>query len=109
MVSEDSASQLSSIGGINPAECCPLTYVAAGFFVAKLFQTCKKAKISNEELQFLLQSMKSLDQSSYISSRTRDGLVNPSKDLVGILEQAELEWNVKQLLSLNNSLTFHPM
>ena len=53
--------------------------------------------------------MKSLDQSSCIPSRTRGRLVSPSKDLVGVLEQAELEWNVEQLLSLKNSLTFHPM
>ena len=43
VVSEDSASQLSSIGRINPTERGPLTYVA-GYIVAKLFQTCKKAK-----------------------------------------------------------------
>ena len=90
--SEDSASQLSSgDGGINPAERGPLTYVA-GYIVAKLFQTSKKTKKPNEELQSLLQSMKSLDQSSYISARTRGGLVNPSKDLVGVLEQAEYEF-----------------
>ena len=88
MVSEDLAFQLSSIGRIDPAERGPLTYVT-GYIVAKLFQTCKKAKKPNEEIQSLLQSMKSLDQSSYISSRTRGGLVNPSKDLVGVLEQAE--------------------
>ena len=88
---EDTTSQMTSISGINPAEHGPLTYVA-GYVVAKLFQTSKRAKKPNEELQSLLQSMRSLDQSSYISARTRGGLVNPSKDLVGILEQAEYEF-----------------
>ena len=88
---EDTTSQMTSISGINPAERGPLTYVA-GYVVAKLFQTSKRAKKPNEELQSLLQSMRSLDQSSYISARTRGGLVNPSKDLVGILEKAEYEF-----------------
>ena len=59
------------------------------------FKQVKRAKKPNEELQSLLQSMKSLDQSSYISARTRCGLVNPSKDLVGILEQAEYEFRLQ--------------
>ena len=49
--------------------------------------------------------MKSLDHSSYISSRTRGGLVNPSKDLVGILEQAEYEFRqqvIKKKSTLRN-------
>ena len=53
--SQDSVSQLSGGGGINPAEHGPLTYVA-GYMVAKLFQTIKKTKKPNEELQSLLQS-----------------------------------------------------
>ena len=64
-----------------------------------------KRQKTNEELQSLLQSMKSLDQSSYISSRTRGGLVNPSKDLVGILEQAEYEFRqqvIKKKSTLRN-------
>ena len=64
----------------------------AGYIVAKLFQTSKKTKKPNEELQSLLQSMKSLNQSSYISARTGGGLVNPSKDLFRVLEQAEHEF-----------------
>ena len=85
---------MSSVGGIKAAERGPLTYVA-GYIVAKLFQTSRKTKKPNEELQSLLQSMKSLNQSSCISAHTRGGLVNPSKDLVGVLEQAEHEFRRK--------------
>jgi hypothetical protein len=67
---EDTTSQMTSISGINPAERGPLTYVA-GYVVAELFQTSKRAKKPIEELQSLLKSMRSLDQSSYISARTR--------------------------------------
>ncbi len=58
---------------------------------SKFFQV-KKCKNSehNKELTLLLQSMKSSDcMSSFISSRTRGGLVNPSGNLVGILEEAK--------------------
>ena len=63
--------------------------------VSKLFQTCvhnskRKAVKPNERLQSLLQIMKSTNHSSsFISARSRGGIVNPSKDLVGILEEAE--------------------
>jgi hypothetical protein len=40
---EDTTSQLTNISGIDPAERVPLTYVA-GYVVAKLFQTSKRAK-----------------------------------------------------------------
>ncbi|CAB3982870.1 Hypothetical predicted protein [Paramuricea clavata] len=81
------------------------------FFVAKLFQTSKMAKKPNEELQSLLQSMRSLDQSSYISACTRGGLVNPSKDLVGILEQAEYEFQqqVRQVSEEKSTLRNIPI
>ena len=88
---EDTSSQLTSIDGINPAERGSLTYVA-GYVVAKLFQTSKRGKKLNEELQSLLQGMRSLKQSSYISAWTRGGL---AKDLVGILEQAEYEFRLQ--------------
>ena len=75
---------------LDPIERGPLNYIA-GYVVSKLFQACKKkGGKTNEELNLLLQNMKSSDQSSsFISARTRGGLVNPSKDLVGILEEAE--------------------
>jgi hypothetical protein len=75
---------------LDPIECGLLTYVA-GYMVSKRFQTNKrKAEKMNEELHLLLQGMKSSDQSSsFISACTRGGLVNPSKDLLGILEEAK--------------------
>ena len=75
---------------LDPIERGPLNYIA-GYVVSKLFQASKKkGGKTNEELNLLLQNMKSSDQSSsFISARTRGGLVNPSKDLVGILEEAE--------------------
>ena len=82
--------EASNIKKLDPAERGPLAYVA-GYVVSKLFQKSKrKAGNQNQDLQSLLQSMKSIDQStSFISARSRGGLVNPSTDLVGILEEAE--------------------
>ncbi len=51
--------------------------------------------------------MRSLDQSSYISARTRGGLVNPSTDVVGILEQAEYEF--RQQVSEKSTLRNIPI
>ena len=38
----------------------------------------------------LLQNLKSAESNSFISARTRGGLVTPCNDLVGILEEAEV-------------------
>ena len=71
---------------LDKAERGPLSYVAR-YVVSKLFQTSKrKSGEHKEELNSLLQSMKSSGTSSFIASRTRGGLVNPSEHLVGILE-----------------------
>lgn len=66
----------------------------AGYVVSKLFQVAKrKTAKQNEHLLLLLQNMKSIDQSnSFIAARTRGGLVNPSQELVGILEEAEISF-----------------
>ena len=82
---------------LDPIERGPLNYIA-GYVVSKLFQASKKkGGKTNEELNLLLQNMKSSDQSSsFISARTRGGLVNPSKDLVGILEEAECFFRMHQ-------------
>ena len=72
---------------INPAERGPLSYIG-GYVVSQLF---KKNKGKNEDLQALLQNMKSTsDSNNFIASRTRGGLVTPCDDLVGILEEAEV-------------------
>ena len=86
---ETSPASQRNIQSIEQAERGPLSYVA-GYVVSKLFQTSKhKSGEHKEELNALLQSMKSPDMSSFIASRTRGELVNPSGDLVGILEEAE--------------------
>jgi hypothetical protein len=75
---------------INPAELGPLSYVG-GYVVSQLFKRNKgKSSPQNEELQALLQNMKSAESNSFISARTRGGLVTPCNDLVGILEEAEV-------------------
>ena len=63
---------------------------AAGNAVSKLFQInkCKRGS-DNKEFKLLLQNMKSDEVLSFISSRSRGGLVNPSNNLVGILEEAK--------------------
>ena len=78
---------------LDPAERGPLSYVA-GYVVPKLYQTCRRKKDKcNEELQALLQNMKSTEApNSFISARTRGGLVNPCDDLVSILEDAEISF-----------------
>ena len=79
----------SNTQSLDKAECGPLSYVA-GYVVSKLFQTSKRKNGEHkEELNSLLQSMKSSGTSSFITSRTRGGLVNPSENLVGILEESE--------------------
>ena len=80
-----------NVKGIDQTERGPLSYVA-GYIVSKLFQSNKRnsGQQYNEELHQLLLSMKATGEgSSYISSRSRGGLVNPSSYLVGIIEEAE--------------------
>ena len=80
----------TNVEGLDQAERGPLSYIA-GYIVSKLFQANKrKSGGYNEELNVLLQNMKSSGNlPSFISSRSRGGLVNPSDDLVGILESTE--------------------
>ena len=80
----------TNVEGLDQAERGPLSYIA-GYVVSKLFQANKrKSGGYNEELNVLLQNMKSSGNlPSFISSRSRGGLVNPSDDLVGILESTE--------------------
>lgn len=83
---------VESVVQIDPAERGPLSYIG-GYVISKLFQINKrKTGQQNEELQALLHNMKASDQSSnsFISARTRGGLVTPCEDLVGILEAAEI-------------------
>ena len=78
----------TGIKPIHQTERGALSYVA-GYVVSKLFQTNKRKSGAHNEEFNLLQSMKSDEASSFISSGSRGGLVNPSSNLVGILEEAE--------------------
>ena len=70
----------------------PLSYVA-GYVISKLYQLNRKKKgEGNQELQALLQIMKCSEPNNYISARTRGGLITPCKDLVNILEVAEISF-----------------
>ena len=84
----------TGIKAIHQTELGALSYIA-GYVVSKLFQTNKrKSRAHNEEFSLLLQSMKSDEASSFISSRSRGELVNPSSNLVGILEIEITSWLV---------------
>jgi hypothetical protein len=75
---------------LDPAEYGPLIYVA-GYVIAKLYQLSSTKKRENsQELQRLLQSIKNSEPNNYISARTRGGLVTPCRDLVKIVEIAEI-------------------
>jgi hypothetical protein len=76
---------------LNPVERGPLAYIG-GYIITKLTQINRKKKDNvNEQIQALLQSMKSTGTAnSFIANRTRGGLTSPSDDLVNILEAAEL-------------------
>ena len=90
--SKKSSSEARAPTQLDPAERRPLSYVA-GYVISKLFQLNKKNKQrnhSNEGLQALLHAMKSVETNTYISVRTRGGLVTPCSDLVGVLEVAEI-------------------
>lgn len=78
---------------IEACEMGPLSYIA-GYVVRKLTNARKKKPESeNTELQGLLMSMQSeQENNSFIQARNRGGLVNPSDDLVGILQEAEIKF-----------------
>ena len=88
-VNEEASSLNTKPTQIDPAERGPLSYVA-GYVIGKLFQLSRRKKEGNQELQALLQNLKSSETNNYISARTRGGLVTPCSDLVGILEVAEI-------------------
>ena len=76
---------------LNPVERGPLAYIG-GYIISKLTHINRKKKDNiNEQIQALLQSMKSVGPAnSFIANRTRGGLTSPCDDLVNILEEAEL-------------------
>ena len=78
---------------IEACEMGPLSYIA-GYVVRKLTSARKKKTESeNTELQGLLRSLQSeQENNSFIQARNRGGLVNPSDDLIGILQEAEINF-----------------
>lgn len=78
---------------IEACEMGPLSYIA-GYIVRKLTNARKiKPGLENTELQELLMSMQSeQENNSFIQARNRGGLVNPSDDLLGILQEAEINF-----------------
>jgi hypothetical protein len=76
---------------LDPSERGPLSYVA-GYIVSKLYQKSRNTKAKPDEgLQELLRSLKSTEtDNSFIQARSRGGLVTPSDNLMGIMEEAEI-------------------
>ena len=73
-----------------PHERGPFSYIA-GYTISKLYQTSRSRKSTcDETLHTLLQSLKA-DQraNSFISARSRGGVVTPCVDSLGIVEEAE--------------------
>ena len=70
-----------------------LSYIA-GYVVRKLTSARKKkTQSANTELQGLLRSLQSeQENNSFIQGRNRGGLVNQSDDLIGILQEAEINF-----------------
>ncbi|CAB3979188.1 Hypothetical predicted protein [Paramuricea clavata] len=71
----------------------PLSYIA-GYVVRQLTSARKKKSESeNTELQGLLGSLQSEQENkSFIQARNRGGLVNPSDDPIGILQEAKMNF-----------------
>ena len=78
---------------IEACEMGPLSYIA-GYVVKRLTNSSKKKTESeNTELRRLLMSLQSeQENNSFIQARNRGGLVNPSEDLLGILQEAEINF-----------------
>ena len=76
---------------LDPVERGPLSYIA-GYIVSKLYQKSRKSKNNcSEELNTLLQSLKSTESdNNFILTRSRGGLVALSHHLMGIVEEAEI-------------------
>ena len=81
----------------------PLCYIA-GYVVKRLTNASKKKTESeNTELQALLVSLQSEQESnSFIQARNRGGLVNLSDDLIGIYKKQKKTFEVR----LTNQRTF---
>jgi hypothetical protein len=79
---------------LDQAETGPLSYIA-GYITSKLYRTdtTKKGR-TNEEIQTLLEVMKSTEETSnhFIAARSRGGLISPCDDLINILKVTEVSF-----------------
>jgi uncharacterized C2H2 Zn-finger protein len=88
-VSQERGTESAPDCKIEPSEHGPLSYIS-GYVISKLSRA-SKSKEENNELQALLQNLKSeQENNSYILARTRGGLVTPCEDIVRILHEAEI-------------------
>ena len=85
-----SSTDQGEITELDEKECGPLSYIA-GYVLSKLQKKCWGKGKTNEELQVMLQNMKSAGTDNpYIAARSRGGLLTPCNDLVNILEIVEI-------------------
>ena len=91
--SDNSSQEVTNAVEIDPSERGPLSYIA-GYIVSKMHQKSRNKKdTSSHELQALVRCLKSSESTnSFISARSRGGLVAPSDALLGILEEAEISF-----------------
>ena len=85
-----SSTDQGEITELDEKERGPLSYIA-GYVLSKLQKKCWGKGKTNEELQVMLQNMKSAGTDNpYIAARSRGGLLTPCNDLVNILEIVEI-------------------
>ena len=95
---------------LDQSELGPLSYIA-GYIISKIYQKLRNRKdTSSEKLQALMRSLKStIDGDTFISARSRGGLIEPCKDLIAILEETEISFrkhvNATTALAVRNIST----
>ena len=78
---------------IEACEMGPLSYIAGNVDRKLTSARKKKTELENTELQGLLRSLQSeQENNSFTQARNRGGHVNPSDDLIGILQKAEIKF-----------------
>ena len=78
---------------IEACEMGPLSYIAGNVDRKLTSARKKKTELENTELQGLLRSLQSEQKNnSFTQARNRGGHVNPSDDLIGILQKAEIKF-----------------
>ena len=78
---------------IEACEMGPLSYIAGNVDRKLTSARKKKTELENTELQGLLRSLQSEQKNnSFTQARNRGGHVNPSDDLIGIFQKAEIKF-----------------